>query len=183
VYPANRAGVSAQFADPSVRKSIDVDLTLIDQYNALIVDLELTTVGEAKRHDVDAFHRLRSVPGIGQVPALTILNEIHDITRFDRVQGFVSHVSAHLKARKSEAGKTRRPSTLPRSPWPAKLTPAARVLQECEQQWTQLQRELARRESADELVPSTRSSSSVTYGGDSPSGISFSAGRRRSRGK
>jgi hypothetical protein len=41
------------------------------------VDLELTIVREAKRHDADAFHRLRSVPGIGKVLALTILYEIH----------------------------------------------------------------------------------------------------------
>ena len=31
-------------------------------------------------------HRLRSVPGIGKVLALTILYEIHDLARFDRVQ-------------------------------------------------------------------------------------------------
>jgi len=55
-YPANRDGVSAHFPDPSVRKSVDVDLALIDQYDTLIVDLELTIVREAKRHDADAFH-------------------------------------------------------------------------------------------------------------------------------
>src|SRR5881296_460665 len=90
-YPANRDGVSAHFTDPSVRKSVDVDLALIDQYDTLIVDLELTIVREAKRHDADAFHRLRSVPGIGKVLALTILYEIHDVTRFDRVQEFASY--------------------------------------------------------------------------------------------
>ncbi len=48
-----------------------------DQYDALVNDLELTIVREAKRHDGDAFHRLRSVPGIGKVLGLTILYEIH----------------------------------------------------------------------------------------------------------
>ena len=43
-------------------------------------------VRDAKRHDGDAFHRLRSVPGIGKALALTLLSEIHDISRFDRVQ-------------------------------------------------------------------------------------------------
>jgi hypothetical protein len=65
-----------QFPDPSVRKSIEVDVALIDQYDTLISDLELTVVREAKRHDADAFHRLRSVPGIGKILALTILYEI-----------------------------------------------------------------------------------------------------------
>jgi hypothetical protein len=65
-YPANRDGVSDYFADPSVRKSIDVDLALLERYDCLITDLELTLVRTAKQHDADAFHRLRSVPGIGQ---------------------------------------------------------------------------------------------------------------------
>jgi integrase len=55
-YPANRTGVSEHFSDPSVRKSIDVDLALLERYDDLITDLELTIVREAKRHDGDAFH-------------------------------------------------------------------------------------------------------------------------------
>src|SRR2546425_7150955 len=103
-YPANRDGVSAHFADPSVRKGIDVDLALINQYDTLIVDLELTIVREAKRHDADAFHRLRSVPGIGKVLALTILYEIHDIARFGRVQEFASYARL-IKCTKESGGK------------------------------------------------------------------------------
>lgn len=92
------------FPDPSVRKSIEVDIALIDQYDALVNDLELTIVREAKRHDADAFHRLRSVPGIGKVLALTILYEIHDITRFDRVQEFASYARL-IKCTKESGGK------------------------------------------------------------------------------
>src|SRR5687768_5110125 len=103
-YPANREGVREHFADPSVRKSIDVDLTLVAQYDTLITDLELTIVREAKRHDADAFHRLRSVPGIGKVLALTILYEIHDISRFDRVQEFASYARL-VKCVKTSGGK------------------------------------------------------------------------------
>ena len=104
-YPANRDGIGAHFTDSSVRKSIDVDLALIDRYDTLIVDLELTIVREAKRHDADAFHRLRSVPGIGKILALTILYEIHDITRCDRVQEFASYARL-VKCQKQSAGKT-----------------------------------------------------------------------------
>jgi transposase len=104
-YPANRAGVSEHFPDPSVRKSIDVDLALLERYDDLITDLELTIVREAKRHDGDAFHRLRSVPGIGKVLALTILYEIHDITRFDRVQEFASYARL-VKCQHQSGGKT-----------------------------------------------------------------------------
>ena len=103
-YKANRGGVVEHFADPSVQKSIEIDLALIDHYDALVVDLELTIVREAKRHDAEAFHRLRSVPGIGKVLALTILYEIHDVTRFDRVQEFASYARL-VKCGHQSAGK------------------------------------------------------------------------------
>ena len=104
-YPAKREGVSDHFPDPSGRKSIDVDLALLERYDDLITDLELTIVRAAKRPDGDAVHRLRSVPGIGQVLALTILSEIHDISRCDRVQACAS--SARLvKCAHPSAGKT-----------------------------------------------------------------------------
>jgi transposase len=103
-YPANRDGVPDYFADPSVRKSIEVDLALLDRYDVLINDLALTLVRTAKEHDADAFHRLRSVPGIGKVLALTILYEIHDITRFARVQEFASYARL-VKGRKQSGGK------------------------------------------------------------------------------
>ena len=51
-----------------------------------------------------AYHRLRSVPGIGKILALTILYEIHDIGRFPRVQDFLSY-SRLVKCEHSSAGK------------------------------------------------------------------------------
>ena len=50
-------------------------------------------------------HRLRSVPGIGKVLGFTILYEIHDITRFDRVQEFASYARL-VKCQKQSGGKT-----------------------------------------------------------------------------
>jgi transposase len=103
-YPATGTGVSDQFTDPSVRKSVEVDLALIAQFDHLITDLELTIVRHAKRHDADAFHRLQSVPGIGKILALTSLYEIHDVTRFDRVQEFASYARL-VKCAHESAGK------------------------------------------------------------------------------
>ena len=97
-------GCERAFSDPSVRKSIEVDLALLNQYDTLINDLELTLVRDAKRHDADAFHRLRSVPGIGKVLSLTILYEIHDITRFDRVQECAAYARL-VKCVHQSAGK------------------------------------------------------------------------------
>jgi transposase len=91
-----------------VQKSIAVDLALIDQVDALVIDLDLTIVREAKRHNADAFHRLRSVPGIGKVLALTILYKIHDPTRFDRVRSPRS--LGWSNARNNQAGRRSAPA-------------------------------------------------------------------------
>ena len=48
--------------------------------------------------------RLRTIPGIGKVLALTILYEIHDIQRFERVQQFASYARL-VKCAKESAGK------------------------------------------------------------------------------
>jgi len=103
-YPANREGVAEHFPDRSVRRSIDVDLALLERYDELLRDLELDLVRQAKQHDPQAFQLLRSIPGVGKVLALTILYEIHDVHRFDRVQEFASYARL-VKCAKESAGK------------------------------------------------------------------------------
>lgn len=83
---------------------MEVDLARLERSAALINDLALTRVRDAKRHDGDAFHRWRSVPGIGKVLALTILCEIQAVRRFDRVQEFASYARL-VKGRKPSGGK------------------------------------------------------------------------------
>ena len=103
-YKANREGVAERFSDPSVQRSIEVDLKLMDHYDQLLTDLELYIVRTAKQQDAYAFYRLRSVPGIGKILALVILYEIHHINRFPTVQDFVSY-SRLVKCAKESAGK------------------------------------------------------------------------------
>jgi transposase len=103
-YKANRDGVAEAFADADARKSIEIDFALIEHYDGTIRELELHLERRAKQHDPQAYHRLRSVPGIGKILALTILYEIHDIGRFERVQDFLSY-SRLVKCDHSSAGK------------------------------------------------------------------------------
>ena len=103
-YKANREGVAEAFPEPDVRKSVEVDFTLIERYDALIRDLERHLEHRAKQHDPQDYHRLRTVPGIGKILALTILYEIHDIGRFDRVQDFLSYARL-VKCEHNSAGK------------------------------------------------------------------------------
>jgi len=103
-YPANREGVAEHFPDRSVRRSVEVDLALLERYDDLLRDLELDLVRQAKQHDPQTFQLLRSIPGVGKVLALTILYEIHDVRRFDRVQEFASYARL-VKCAKESAGK------------------------------------------------------------------------------
>ena len=101
---SNRADVADHFPDPSVRKAIEVDVSLIDHYDQLLGEVELYLTRSAKAPDVQTFARLQSVPGIGQILALVLLYEIQDITRFPRVQDFVSSCRL-VKGAKESNGK------------------------------------------------------------------------------
>ena len=103
-YKANREGVEEHFPEPSVRKTIELDVALIDHYDKLLGEVELYITRTAKGHDPQSFARLQSVPGIGQILALVILYEIQDITRFPRVQDFLSY-GRLVKCAKESAGK------------------------------------------------------------------------------
>ena len=103
-YKANREGVADAFTQPDARKSVEIDFTLIEHYDQVIREIELHIERRAKQHDPQAYHRLRSIPGVGKILALTILYEIHDIGRFDRVQKFLSYTRL-VKCDHSSAGK------------------------------------------------------------------------------
>jgi transposase len=105
-YAQNRDDLDLpqRFTDPSVKKNVEVDLALIDAYDAQIGDLELYLARTAKVDDPQTFHRLRSVPGIGKILALILLYEIHDIGRFPEVGQFLSYARLVRCAHES-AGK------------------------------------------------------------------------------
>ena len=102
--PFNRTGIAERFDDDSVRKSIEVNIDLIDYYDKLLKDLERNILRCAKKHDAKAFFLLQSVHGIGEILALVILYEIHDINRFPRVQEFASYCRL-VKPLRESAGK------------------------------------------------------------------------------
>jgi len=105
-YKANRDGVAETFSDLDARKSIEMDFALTENYDAIIRDVENHLERRAREHNSQAYHRLKTVPGIGKILALTILYEIHDIERFSRVQEFASY-SRLVKCQASSAGKVK----------------------------------------------------------------------------
>jgi transposase len=92
-FAANRAemDVEHRFADASVRKNAAADLALIDCLDGQIAELELYLTRTAKVDDVQTYHRLQSIPGVGKVLALVLLYEVHDVKRFAGAGPFLSY--------------------------------------------------------------------------------------------
>jgi transposase len=85
-YKANREGVAERFADPAGHKRITVDLALLTSDDEWLRDVELTIVKTAQHHDATTLSLLPTVPGIGTMLRLVLLDEIHAIARFPRGQ-------------------------------------------------------------------------------------------------
>jgi transposase len=104
VNQVQRADIAERFADPCVRKSIEVDVELIDLMAKQILNLETFILRTATAHDRNTIRLLRTVHGIGKILSLVILYEIQDIHRFPTVQDFASY-SRLVKCAKESAGK------------------------------------------------------------------------------
>jgi len=103
-YKANREGVAERFEEAAVHKTIEVDLALITYDDELLKDLALSILITAKHHDANTLYLLQTVPGIGKILRLVLLDAIHHIDRFASVQDFAS--SCRLgKGSKESGGK------------------------------------------------------------------------------
>ena len=103
-YKSNRPGTADRFSDPSVRKSVTVDLSLLDLYDELLRDLELFILKSARVDDSVNLHLLQTVPGIGKILSLVMMYEVKDIGRFKRVQEFLSYCRL-VKCPRESGGK------------------------------------------------------------------------------
>ena len=99
-----REGLLELFDDPAVHCSVEADLSLIDLYDSIIQRLEKKILAAARVHDHHAFSLLKSVNGIGDIIALSVLYEIHSIRRFKEVGNFLSY-SCLIKGSKTSDGK------------------------------------------------------------------------------
>jgi transposase len=83
--------VAQRFTDKSVQHNAAADLAVIACLDEQIAHLELYLTRTAKVDDVQTFHRLQTIPGVGKVLALVLLYEVHDIRRFASVGQFLSY--------------------------------------------------------------------------------------------
>jgi transposase len=107
--PQNREGIVERFDEPSVQKSMAVDLEIIQAYDRLLNPLEQDIIAFAKEHDLRSYALLQTIPGVGRILGLVILYEIESIERFPSVQDFVSYCRL-VKCIKESNGKKYGPS-------------------------------------------------------------------------
>lgn len=100
----HRLHLAETFPEGPVRKMAEVDLTVIENLDPVIHDLERYVERHARQDDPVALNLLRTVPGIGSILALVILYEIHDISRFPTVGQFCSYARL-VKCQASSDGK------------------------------------------------------------------------------
>lgn len=102
----NRGKVVDHFDDPAVQKSMELNLSLIDHYDSILRKTENYILNHVKAHNANEFYLLRTIPGVGEILALVILYEIHNINRFEKVQNFTSYARL-IRPQKESAGKVK----------------------------------------------------------------------------
>src|SRR5262249_59379460 len=90
-YKSKRAAITADIADPFVRRRVETDLALLAPLDTAIRQLEADIEDAAKEHYPTELAVLQSTPGVGAVLSLTILLETGAIGRFATRQQFCSY--------------------------------------------------------------------------------------------
>ena len=102
--PTERGGVVGQFPPGDTQAMVQLDMDLINYYDQQLTKLEGQLVKQAKTHDVQTYHLLGSIRGIGKILTLVLLYEIQDITRFPSCGQFLSYARL-VRCEKESAGK------------------------------------------------------------------------------
>ena len=104
-YENNREQVRDLFDDDMVQTSVDLDLDLVTFFDKELGKIEWKLKKHAQQFNSKEFNLLKTISGVGDILALTILYEVGDISRFDSVQKFASY-SRLVKCKAESAGKT-----------------------------------------------------------------------------
>ena len=107
IYANNRAElqVAERFPEGPVRKSMQINLALVDALDEQLQGVEGYLQRTVKVEDPQNYQLLRTLPGVGKILGLVLLYEIHDIRRFPTAGDFLSYARLVRCVHKS-AGKT-----------------------------------------------------------------------------
>ncbi len=85
------ASLRSAFDDPFEKAIAEANVAMVEHYNRQIDLMEQKLVSHASIIDSLDFNLLRTIPGIGEVLALTILYETIDVNRFPTVKDYISY--------------------------------------------------------------------------------------------
>lgn len=100
----HRRDMAEHFPEGDIRKLAEVDLAVIEDLDVVIKDLEGHIERHAQQQDPMSLAILRTIPGVGDILALVMLYETHDINRFETAQRFCSYARL-VKCQMRSAGK------------------------------------------------------------------------------
>jgi transposase len=83
--------VPDRFDDPFLALGMDIAVDLMHHIDRLILRIETEVFRHSRLTESGGYSLLKSIPGVGNVLALTILYEIDDIGRFPTVRDFCSY--------------------------------------------------------------------------------------------
>ena len=86
-----RRKLLSYFPDQGLNYTIASDMNIIDLLDPQIDQLEHQIIQQAKQHNYRDFALLKTIPGVGDITALIILYETHDLNRFPSVQKYSSY--------------------------------------------------------------------------------------------
>jgi len=91
-------------SDPDVYYLVNSDIQLIGHLDKLLRDIEKQITDRANHHHRTDYNLLKSVTGVGDMLALSILYETHDINRFPSAGNYSSYCRV-IRAQRTSAGK------------------------------------------------------------------------------
>ncbi len=90
--------------DPDTCESINADMEMVYSLDAIIKKLTKRILTQAKHYDPHSLSLILTIPGMGDILALTVLYEIHTIERFASPQKFSSYCRV-VKPERISSGK------------------------------------------------------------------------------
>lgn len=85
------AALRSAFDQPIQKLITEANVQTVEHYNRQIDLMEQALIRHASTTDTQDFNLLLTIPGVGEVLALTILYETIDVARFSSVKDFVSY--------------------------------------------------------------------------------------------
>lgn len=103
---AGKEEILTSISDGDVYSLVNSDIVLIKRLDELTESIEKQIKERAYIHNAVDFGLLKTISGVGDMLALSILYETHDIRRFKNVQKYASY-SRVIRVKRSSAGRTK----------------------------------------------------------------------------